>query len=123
MKVRTLMILQALVGTIVGLSFTFIPAQTLGTYGVTSNTALDYLGRLYGATLLGLAVLLWTAKDSISSEAGKAILTGFFVVNGATFVVALIGQLGGAVNAMGWSTVAVHFLFTIGFGYFRFFKS
>jgi hypothetical protein len=123
MKVRTLMIAQALVATIVGLVFTFIPAQMLSTYGITSNIALDYMGQLYGAALLGIGVLAWLAKDSTASEAGKAILTGFCVASAIGFVVTLIGQLGGAVNVMGWSTVAIYILFAIGFGYFRFFKS
>jgi hypothetical protein len=39
------------------------------------------------------------------------------------FVVALITQLGGGINALGWSTVIFYLLFALGFGYFRFIKS
>jgi hypothetical protein len=35
---------------------------------------------------------------------------------------ALTGQLTGAVNALGWSTVLIHLLFTLGSGYFLFVK-
>jgi len=43
-----------------------------------------------------------------------------FSYNG--FVVALINQLSGLVNALGWSTVALYLLFALGYGYFQFKK-
>jgi hypothetical protein len=39
------------------------------------------------------------------------------LVFGIGFVVALIGQLSGLVNALGWLTVALYFFLAIGFGY------
>ena len=93
MKVRTLMVAQAIVSTVVGLVFTIIPSQMLSTYGITSNIALDYMGQLYGVALLGIGVLAWLAKDSTASEAGKAILTGFFVASAIGFVVSLMKHL------------------------------
>jgi hypothetical protein len=36
------------------------------------------------------------------------------------FVIALIAQIGGAVNALGWLTVAIYLLLAIAFGYFVF---
>jgi hypothetical protein len=37
-------------------------------------------------------------------------------------VATVLGQLSGAVNALGWSTVVIYALFTLGYGYFQFMK-
>jgi hypothetical protein len=34
--------------------------------------------------------------------------------------VALLAQIDGVVNALGWSTVAIYFWLAVGFGYFAF---
>jgi hypothetical protein len=45
-----------------------------------------------------------------------------FIGDAIGFVVALIAQLGGVENELGWSTVAIYLLLAVGFGYFRFAK-
>ena len=79
--------------------------------------------QLLGAALLAVAVMCVFARNSPDNEARKAIALGLFIGHGAGFVVALIGQLGNVVNALGWSTVAIYFLISLGFGYFSFVKS
>jgi len=34
-------------------------------------------------------------------------------------VIALVGQLSGLFNALGWSTVAIYLLLGVGYGYFH----
>jgi hypothetical protein len=57
-------------------------------------------------------------------EGGKMKLSTLMAIKGVIvlvfgigFVVALIGQLSGLVNALGWLTVALYFFLAIGFGY------
>ena len=70
--------------------------------------------------LLSFAVLTWVARNAPDSETRRAILLALFVGDSVGFVIALIGQLGGEVNVLGWSTVAIYLLLAVGFGYFRF---
>lgn len=91
-------------------------------YGVTLSGPTSYLGRLFGASLLGYAILMWMAKDQAGSEAGRAITLGATIGDAIGFVLALLGQLGGHFNALGWSTVAVYLLLALGFGYVYFAK-
>ena len=81
------------------------------------------MAQLLGAALLGFAVILWLCKDAEDSSVRQAILLGLFVAEAVGFVVALIIQLGGSINALGWSTVIIYLLAALGFGYFRFMKS
>jgi hypothetical protein len=44
------------------------------------------------------------------------------LLGGLSLAAALTDQLTGAVNALGWSTVLIYLLFTLGSGYFLFVK-
>ena len=116
----TLMVVNALIATVFGVAFVVVPAQAASLYGPEVTPQLEYVAQLFGAALLGFAVLTWTAKDAPDSEARRAILLALFVGDGIGFVVSLIGQLGGVMNTGGWSTVVIYLLLAIGFGYFCF---
>jgi hypothetical protein len=123
MKLNMFMTIVAVVAGLFGLGFVFSPEQILSLYGAASDESANYMAQLFGAALLGFAVILWLCKDAEDSPVRQAILLGLFVAEGVGFVVALITQLGGGVNALGWSTVIIYLLFALGFGYFRFIKS
>jgi hypothetical protein len=123
MKLNMFMVIVAVVAGLFGLGFVFIPDQVMSYYGTTPDASAHYMAQLLGAALLGFAVILWLCKDVDDSPARQAILLGLFVAEGIGFVVALITQLGGGINALGWSTVLIYLLFALGFGYFRFIKS
>ena len=120
MKLSTLMIVNAIVAAVFGLGFVFAPGQVTSLYSPEVGVTLRYVAQLFGAALLGFAVLTWVARNAPDSEARRAILLALFVGDGVGFILALIGQLGGVVNALGWSTVLIYLLLALGFGYFGF---
>jgi hypothetical protein len=122
MKLRTLMVINAIAAAAFGVGFVLWPGQMLSQYGHAANAALEYLGQLVGAALIAFAVLTWSARNAPDSVARRAILLSMFIGDGIGFVVALIAQLGGVENQVGWSTVGIYLLLAIGFGYFRFVK-
>ena len=122
MKLNALMVVNAIVAGLFGIGFLVVPAQLLSQYGITTDAQFEMVGQLFGAALIGFAVLTWAARNATDSDARRAILLGIFVCNAIGFVVALIGQLGGVVNTLGWSTVAIYLMLALGFGYFRFAK-
>jgi hypothetical protein len=123
MKLNMFMAIVAVVAGLFGLGFVFIPEQVLSYYGTAPVASTNYMAQLLGAALRGFAVILWRCKDAEDSPVRQAILLGLFVAEGVGFVFALINQLGGGINALGWSTVIIYLLFALGFGYFRFIKS
>jgi MFS family permease len=120
MKLSTLMIVNAIVAAVFGLGFVFAPGQVTSLYSPEVGVTLRYVAQLFGAALLGFAVLTWVARNAPDSEARRAILLALFVGDGVGFLLALVGQLGGVVNALGWSTVLIYLLLALGFGYFGF---
>jgi hypothetical protein len=118
MKLKTLLVIGTVVAGVFGLAFVFVPGQVIAAYGITADAGLKYVGQLFGASLIGIAVLTWFAKDTPESEARTAILRALFVFNGLALVVTLLAQLNGVANALGWSSVAIFLLFAIGYAYF-----
>jgi hypothetical protein len=120
MKLNTLMVINTIVAAVFGIAFVLVPAQVIQLYGITVDAPLKYVGQLFGAALVGFAFLTWSARNATDSDARRAIVFALFVSDGVGFIVALIGQLAGVVNSLGWSTVAIYLLLALGFGYFQF---
>ena len=113
----------SVVAFIFALGFILIPARLLSFYNVTVNEAGLLISQLFGATLLGFALLNWSARGFGMGEATQAVLTANLVTDTIGLIFALIGQLGGVpgVNALGWSTVVIYLILAAGFAYLRFF--
>ena len=122
MKLSTVFTLNAIVAALFGLGFVLIPGTLTSLYGVTLNAGGIYVARLFGAAVLGFAALSWFARNTQESAARQAVVLGLFVQWAVGFVCALVGQLAGAVNALGWSTVVLYLLFALGYAYFQFMK-
>ena len=123
MKLGTLMTVNAVIAGVFGIAFVVVPARALANYGVTVDAQFALVAQLFGAALLGYAILTWSVRSASDSDALRAILLALCLADAIAFVIALIGQLGGVVNALGWSTVAIYLLLALGFGYFRFVKT
>ena len=120
MKLSTMMTFNALVAAVFGFAFVLVPWQVVMLYGLEPSPPLNYVGRLFGCALVTFALMTWSARSSADSEARRAIILALFIGDALGFVVALVAQLGGVVNSLGWSTVAIYLLLAIGFGYFQF---
>jgi len=122
MRIKTLFIIYAVVSAMFGLTFVFVPVKTLAIYGITLGPGGITIARLFGAALLEFAFLSWFERNMGESGTRKAIILALFIGEVIGFVVALFGQLSGAVNPLGWSTVVVYLLLAAAFGYFYFSK-
>jgi hypothetical protein len=122
MKLKILFIITAICAVVFGVAFLIIPTELYSLYAVDSTEGLNYMGQLFGAALIGLGLIAWSARNANDSDARKAIVLSFFIADGIGFIVALIGQLNSIVGPLGWLTVAIYLLLTIGFGYNQFSK-
>ena len=121
MKFKTFMLIYALVSILFGLGFVFLPGLVLSIYGVEADLSFRYIGQLFGAALVSLAVLAWSLKE-IGPEARKGGVLALLVGEVLGLILAVIGQLNGALNVLGWSVVVVYLLLSAGLAYFYFFK-
>ena len=123
MNLKNLFIINAIVCLLFGLSFVLMPEQTLGMYADEAvGGQFKYVAQLFGSALLVFCFISWLARNSVDSNARSAIVLSFFIGDLIGFAIALINQIGGVVNALNWSTVAIYLLLALGFGYFQFLK-
>lgn len=123
MKLNQLMIFKSLITFIFGVTFVLVPNAGMGLYGVTLEPAGVMMGQLFGAVFLILSITLWFARNAPFSEVSlQAFLLAIVIGDAIGFVVALLAQFSGLMNAFGWLNVALWLVFTLGFLYFRFIK-
>jgi hypothetical protein len=122
MKLGNLFAINAVIAGLFGLAFVFAPAQLLARYGLTIDAGFGVVAQLFGAALIGYAILTWLVRKTEDSAARRAIVLALFISDGVAFVLALMAQLKGLVNSLGWSTVAIYLLLALGFAYFHFAK-
>ncbi len=118
MKLKTLLLANAFVNTIVGIGLVLVPGSVLGLF--VQMPMYNLLGsQLLGTNLIGFAVLNFLARNA---EEGDALLRPILVANLAAnaigFILALIVQLGGTATAINWITVLIPLLFAMGYSYF-----
>jgi hypothetical protein len=118
MTLKTYFSIFAVLSVLFGIGFVLAPAQVLANYGVESTPALSLMSRLFGGTLLAMAVILWCAKDFRDQAAVRAVLIGVGIADAVNLVVALLGVTSGTINALGWSTVLIYLCGALGAGYF-----
>jgi hypothetical protein len=121
-SLKTLFIITSIIAFVFGVLFVIIPTPLYSLYGIESNMVLNYMGELFGAALIALGLISWLSRNITNPEALKAVTLSFFIADGIGFIIALIGQLNNVVNALGWLTVVIYLLLSLGFGYFRFSK-
>jgi ABC-type transport system involved in multi-copper enzyme maturation permease subunit len=122
MTYKNITTITAIIAFIFALGFIFMPGQITSLYNVTLNEAGILIAQLYGATLLGFGVLDWFGRDFSDGQARQTLVNANLATDAVGLIFALIGQLGGVpgVSALGWSTVLIYLLLTLGFGYLRF---
>jgi hypothetical protein len=73
----------------------------------------QYMGRRYGAFMLGLMVMSWLARDVANTKAGRAILVGSLVCWVLADALSLYGALALGLNA--WWPFGVELVLALGF--------
>src|SRR5664280_1855817 len=118
MTIRIFFSVLAVLSFLFGIGFVVAPGQVLANYGIENSPALAPVGRLFGGALLTLGVILWLARDFRNEAAVRAVLIGALIGDAVNLVVAAMGTLSGASNALGWSTVLIYLYGVLGSGYF-----
>ena len=118
MKLKTLILIMALLSLLWGAGFILLPGLMWSMYGLTLDSSGIYVSRELGAIFFTLGTILWLTRSNLGLQAQRAMATGLFIGNLLGFVVTLIGQFSSGVNAMGWVGAVLYLLLAFGFGYY-----
>jgi hypothetical protein len=106
--------------TVFGIGFIFAPDLLLGPMGVTLDESAATFARLFGSAIVSFPFMLYFARKSANVEFKKSAVRSMFVYYVVSTILLLMTQLKGQMNAMGWSVVGLHIIFTFWFGRFLF---
>jgi len=118
MKLKTLLIIKAIVCLCLGVGILVAPKFIYSIFGATLAAGGIFAAREYGASLIGNLMLTWFARNSDESQARWAIVLALCVYDAIGAVVTLIAILAGALNSLAWLVVALYLILALGFGYF-----
>jgi hypothetical protein len=120
MKVRYFFIISAIVLLIAAIAFFVNAAWVLRLFGITLEPAGVFMAEIFGAALLGVAVLNWLVRDVAFRDDVRPILYANLVGTGASFIVLLIEKLNGMGNVYMWVVIALTLIMALGHGYYAF---
>ena len=121
MKLSTVFTVNAILALLFGLGLALMPTTMAALYGADLGAAGLFLGRLLGAAFIAIGLICWMAKDASGDQ--RPLVFSFFVEHLIGLVFAVMAQLNGVVNSLGWSIVVIYLYLTLGYAYHQFIKS
>ena len=118
MKLNLLFVVNAVLAGVFGLGLIFFPSFVSDFYAVQLSPAGQLMGQMLGACLAGFAILSWLAKGLTDYAARRTLAVVFFLGYLIAFLVSLLAQLNGVLNALAWVNVAGYAVLSAAFGYF-----
>jgi hypothetical protein len=118
MKLKTLLIIKAIVCLCLGIPILIVPNFIYSIFGASLTLGGVFAAREYGASMMGNLMLTWFARNSQESEARWAIILALFVYDAFGFFVTLLAIISGTLNPLAWLIVALYLFLALGFGYF-----
>jgi FtsH-binding integral membrane protein len=114
-RLNTLLLVAGVLAFVFGLGFLLAPTILLPIYGLETEPATVLMSRFFGAALVHVGAALYLVRDVREPATRRGLVLAGVVGSLAGVAVALMGQLSGLVNAMGWSTVAIYGALLLGY--------
>ena len=115
---KTFFCVAAFVTLALGIGWLLFPSEMLTLWGATPDGVATYIGRRYGALMLGYTAILWHSRNASASPARGAILAGAALVTAMLAILSLIGALTAVVSPAVWIAVVIEGLLASGFLYY-----
>ncbi len=122
MKLRQLFTVNIFIAAFFGLSCALFPRWVLSLYGLPPDSGAVWTTRLVGGSILGFASLMWFGRQAASAQTRRAIAVALVVQDVIGFIASLEMQVGGSINAFGWSNLVLYGLLALGYAYFAYLR-
>jgi hypothetical protein len=121
-KLKTFLIINALVSGLSGLSALLIPAEILIMYGVDPNSAVTLMAQYSGLGSVAIGLITWFSRNIGFAQAHKSIIPALLNTHVIGIIISLMGTISGTMKT-GWPVVGIYFIFSLGYFYFQFLKT
>jgi len=120
MKIKAAFIAGAIFAIIFGIWLAFLPNTLPGIFDIALNEDGILIARIFGASLIGWAVIFWQVRQDMPSEARRNVILGETVHSGIASIFWIIALFQGMGNWMMWIPFLGHLGLAIWFGYLYF---
>ncbi|HET7699921.1 MAG TPA: hypothetical protein VFM06_03525 [Candidatus Limnocylindria bacterium] len=120
MKLAWLLVANAAVSGLFGLVAAVFPGPLFDAFGGTSDVGSQFVVQLFGAALIGEALLRLSLRDIAPGATRTALASACFVEYVIALYAAIAAQTSGVTNAGGYVLIAITGAFALGYGYVRF---
>ncbi len=117
MKVKFAFVIGAIFAGVFGLLLTFAPGFSASLFGMDVNEGGEFIARIFGASLLGYAIICWRVKSDSPSEARRSVILGVIVHSGIASIIWIWGLVLGVGNLLILIPLIGHLGLAIWFGY------
>jgi hypothetical protein len=122
MKLRHFFTVNIFFAIFFGLTCSLFPVQVGRLYDLAFEESAIWTTRLLGGSILGFAILMWFGRKSKSAETRRAIAMALLAQDTIGFIASMEIQIGGKINAFGWTNPILYGLLAIGYAYFLFIR-
>lgn len=130
MKVSQIISINAVFAIALGIAFAVYAPLVMASFGIADTPSDDIIlywniasfMRLFGATLFGYGILLWSlrsliSKTDVSASTLRGVLFGLLLTNGLGLFVAISQQFAVWQSTAGWVLVVMYAVFVLLYGY------
>lgn len=117
MKLKELMILNAIAYAIIGIPLLLAPAKIMAMFGLHLNSDGMIMAQLFGGALLGNCLVVWFSRKDTGSISLHATILYLIVYNGINFLVIFWATAKGIMEFTGYSAAIGFLLFALSYGY------
>lgn len=114
MKLKSLLIINAVVLGASGVSALFFPSFVLSMYGVESGTAASLMAQYSGLGSIAIGLITWFFRNTEDQKSQKALVIALIITFVTGTVLSVIGTLSGVMK-IGWVVVGIYLIFAIGY--------
>jgi uncharacterized membrane protein len=105
----------AILSFVNGFLFLLAPVFSLSLLGRDTNPTGIMNTRYFGASALGLAVIMWLARNIQFPEVRRLVSYGMLTTLAILVVIDLNGLITGAMNQLGWLLFLIDLILSLGF--------
>ena len=117
MNLKAPFIYGSIAALVFGLLFVFIPSFTLSLFDISLSIEGDFFVRLFGASLFGIGVMSWLAKDAPPSDARRHMILEEIFHSGIATIIFVFGFFQGIGNLLMIFPFVIHLSLTLWWGY------
>lgn len=117
MKVKHILIIDAIVLLVFGVGFLFASVWTMDLFDISLGEDGILMTQLLGAFFLGFAILNWMGRRYAVADDVRPLIFANFIASAVGCVVLLLQKLDGMGNAWTWVPIILYLLFALAFGY------